>query len=73
MDIVIASLGGDGTAAEKMVDLCRKYCAEELRVVVPAYAKSAATLVALTSDEIAMGESSEQGRKARLPLINSSI
>jgi len=61
LDFVIASPGGDGTAAETMVDLCRKYCSKTMRVIVPAYAKSAATLIALSSDEIVMGESSELG------------
>jgi len=61
LDLVVASSGGDGTAAEKMLDLCRRYCREELRVVVPLYAKSAATLLALGSDTIIMGETSELG------------
>ncbi len=61
LDLVIHSPGGDGTAAEKMLDLCRKYCTGKLRVVVPLYAKSAATLVALGADEIIMGETSELG------------
>ncbi len=61
LDFVIVSPGGDGTAAETIVDLCRKYCNSRFRVVVPAYAKSAATLIALSADEIVMGESSELG------------
>lgn len=61
LDLVLVSPGGDAMAAEKMLDLCRKYCTGELRVVVPLYAKSAATLLALGADEIVMGESSELG------------
>ncbi len=61
LDLVVHSPGGDGTAAEKMLDLCRKYCTGRLRVVVPLYAKSAATLLALGADEIIMGETSELG------------
>lgn len=61
LDLVVVSNGGDGTAAEKMLDLCRRYCSEKLRVVVPLYAKSAATLLALGADEIVMGETSELG------------
>ncbi len=53
--------GGDGTAAEKILDLCRKYCTKSFRVVVPLYAKSAGTLIALGADEILMGETSELG------------
>jgi len=61
LDLVLVSPGGEGTAAETILDLCRKYCTEELRVVVPLYAKSAATLLALGADQILMGESSELG------------
>ncbi|MEX0713564.1 MAG: hypothetical protein WD278_14500 [Pirellulales bacterium] len=61
LDLIIVSPGGDGTAAETMLGLCRRYCIGHLRVVVPTYAKSAATLIALGADEIVMGESSELG------------
>jgi ATP-dependent protease ClpP protease subunit len=61
LDLIIHSPGGDGIAADKMMDLCRKYCSAKLRVVVPLYAKSAATLMALSGDEIIMGETSEIG------------
>jgi hypothetical protein len=61
LDLIIHSPGGDGTAADKMTDLCRKYCTGIFRVVVPLYAKSAATLIALSGDEILMGETSELG------------
>ena len=61
LDLIIHSMGGDGLAAEKMLDLCRKYCAGKLRIVVPLYAKSAATLIALGGDEIVMGHTSELG------------
>ena len=61
LDLVLVSAGGDATAAETMLDVCRKYCTQQLRVVVPLYAKSAATLLALGADEIVMGESSELG------------
>ena len=61
LDLVVVSNGGDGSSAEKMLDLCRQYCTGELRVIVPMYAKSAATLLALGGDEIVMGETSELG------------
>ncbi|MFQ5735144.1 MAG: hypothetical protein ACE5KM_24690, partial [Planctomycetaceae bacterium] len=61
LDLVVVSNGGDGMAAEKMLALCRRYCSGKLRVVVPLYAKSAATLIALGADEIVMGETSELG------------
>src|SRR5713226_433875 len=43
LDLIIHSPGGDGLAADKMMDLCRKYCSGTLRIVIPLYAKSAAT------------------------------
>src|SRR5260370_2174177 len=61
LDLIIHSPGGDGHAAEKFLDLCRKTCTGALRVVEPLFAKSAATLIALGADEILMGETSELG------------
>jgi ATP-dependent protease ClpP protease subunit len=61
LDLIVHSPGGDGVATDKMMDLCRRYCNGVLRVVVPLYAKSAATLMALSADEIVMGETSELG------------
>ena len=58
--LIINSPGGDGTVAEKMVNMCRYYC-ETLKVAVPNRAKSAATMIALGSDEIVMGYASELG------------
>jgi ATP-dependent protease ClpP protease subunit len=61
LDLIVVSPGGDGTVAETLLDLLRKYCSCTLRIVVPLYAKSAATLMALGADEIVMGETSELG------------
>jgi ATP-dependent protease ClpP protease subunit len=61
LDLIVVSPGGDGTVAETVLHLCRKYCTKRLRVAIPAFAKSAATLIALGADEIVMGESSELG------------
>lgn len=61
LDLIVVGPGGDGTAAETVLDLCRRYCTRRLRVVIPLHAKSAATLMALGGDEIVMGESSELG------------
>jgi hypothetical protein len=61
LDLIVHSPGGNGLAAEKILDLCRKYCKKKLRVAVPVFAKSAATLIALGADEIIMGETSELG------------
>jgi hypothetical protein len=73
LDLVIVSPGGDGTAAETILHLCRKYCLNQFRVVIPAFAKSAATLIALGADEIVMGESSELGPiDAQIPIMQDS-
>lgn len=57
---MIHSAGGDIDAAEKIVYMCREV-AESVRVIIPEYAKSAATLIALASDEVIMGLASEIG------------
>lgn len=61
LDLMIHSPGGNGVVAEKIVDMCRRYCSGTFRVIVPNMAKSAATLVALGADEIVMGYCSELG------------
>jgi hypothetical protein len=60
LDLLLQSGGGDIDAAEKIVYMCREI-AGEFRVIVPEYAKSAATLIALASDEVVMGLASELG------------
>jgi hypothetical protein len=60
LDLLIHSPGGDGNAAEEIVDMCDRHCLKEFRVV-PFRAKSAATLIALCSDKIIMGETSQLG------------
>ena len=73
LNLIINSPGGDGTVAEKIIELCRAYC-KEFRVVVPNRAKSAATVIALGADEIIMGYCSELGPiDAQVPIIVSGI
>ncbi len=60
LNLIISGPGGDGTIAEKMIELCRAYC-RRFRVIVPNRAKSAATIIALGADEIVMGHCSELG------------
>lgn len=60
LNLIISGPGGDGTVAEKIIELCRAYC-KQFRVIVPNRAKSAATIVALGADEIVMGYCSELG------------
>ena len=61
LDLMIHTLGGSGETAEKVVELCRKHCKGEFRVIVPNMAKSAGTLIALGADKIVMGFCSELG------------
>ncbi len=64
INLLIHSPGGDGTITEKIVDVCRAHLVgnnRKLRVIVPNVAKSAATILALGTDEILMGYTSELG------------
>jgi len=60
IDLMINSAGGDLDAADKIAQMCWD-CAQSLRVVVPEWAKSAATFLALASEEVVMGIASELG------------
>ncbi|MHC3130183.1 MAG: hypothetical protein IBV52_08935 [Candidatus Bathyarchaeota archaeon] len=59
--LMINSSGGDGNAAEKLLMMCRQRFAKSFNVIVPDYAKSAATMIALGSDKILMGYLAELG------------
>lgn len=59
--LMINSPGGDPNVAEKMLLMCRRRFPRSFKVIVPDYAKSAATMIALGSDEILMGYLSELG------------
>jgi ClpP class serine protease len=64
INLLVQSPGGDGTISEKIVDMCRSHLVgndRKLRVIVPNVAKSAATILALGTDEIIMGYTSELG------------
>lgn len=62
IDLMLHSPGGDIDAAEKLITLIRKRAGTApVRVIVPDYAKSAATLIALGADAILMSDSSELG------------
>jgi hypothetical protein len=52
LDLMLNSPGGFGEAAEKLVEMCRARCRNEFRVIVPNYAKSAGTIIALGADRI---------------------
>ena len=60
LELLIHSSGGLPENARKIIKMCREYC-KNLSVVVPDAAKSAATIIALGSDKIIMGSTSELG------------
>jgi Serine dehydrogenase proteinase len=59
--LIINSPGGDGNVAEKIITMCRQRFTKSFQVIVPNFAKSAATMVALGSDKILMGYLAELG------------
>lgn len=62
LDLVLHTGGGDIDAAEKLISMVRtKVGTGTLRAVVPDYAKSAGTLIALGADRIVMSDMSELG------------
>ncbi|MET2831168.1 SDH family Clp fold serine proteinase [Mesorhizobium shangrilense] len=63
IDLMLHTPGGDVDAAEKLIGLVRSAAGAEgqLRVIIPDYAKSAGTLMALGANIIVMSESSELG------------
>lgn len=73
LNLLIDSPGGDGTVAEKLINLCRAYC-KFFRVIIPHRAKSAATIIALGADEILMGFGSELGPiDAQVFVMNNGV
>lgn len=77
INLLIHSPGGDGTITEKIVDMCRAHLAgakPTFRVIVPNIAKSAATILALGTDQIIMGYTSELGPiDPQVPVVVSGI
>ncbi len=60
--LFIDSPGGDGLAAERIINTCRSYSGSgKYLAIVPGKAKSAATLICFGSSKICMGASSELG------------
>ncbi len=60
--LVLNSPGGDGMAAERIINICRSYSGTgQFVAVVPGKAKSAATLICFGAAKILMGRSSELG------------
>lgn len=63
IDLLLHTPGGDVDAAEKLIGMVRKKVGDdgELRVIVPDFAKSAGTLMALGANTIVMSDCSELG------------
>lgn len=62
IDFLLHTVGGEIDAAEKIVSMIRARVGQgQLRVIIPDFAKSAGTLVALAADRIVMSDSSELG------------
>src|SRR5208283_4940283 len=60
--LLISSPGGDGLAAERIVNVCRTYSGKNGYIaLVPAKAKSAATMVCFGASKLFMGDTSELG------------
>ena len=60
LDVILETPGGSGETAEEIVRICRKRY-EEISVIVPGWAKSAGTILAMAADEIVMGPASALG------------
>jgi ATP-dependent protease ClpP protease subunit len=62
LDLILHTGGGDIDAAEKLSALIRTTVGDaQLRIIVPDYAKSAGTMIAVGADNIVMGDTSELG------------
>lgn len=62
LDLLVHTGGGDMDAAEKLISMVRTTVGNgRLRMIVPDFAKSAGTLMALGADAILMSDSSELG------------
>jgi hypothetical protein len=62
IDLLLHTGGGDMDAAEKLISMISEAAGDaQLRVIVPDFAKSAGTLMALGADAIVMSDSSELG------------
>lgn len=61
IDLFLLSPGGYVDPAFKMAKMCRDFSEEKFGIIIPHYAKSAATLLCLGGDELVMGHASEIG------------
>jgi len=61
IDLFLLSPGGYVDPAFKMAKMCRDFTEDRFGIIIPHYAKSAATLLCLGGDELVMGSASEIG------------
>ncbi len=61
LDVIIFSRGGDPDQAYVIGNVLQHFAKEKLTIIIPRFAKSAATLIACAGDEVAMGPASELG------------
>jgi hypothetical protein len=61
IDVIIHSAGGDADAAYHLATILQEICEGKLTMIVPRYAKSAATLLACGGDVVVMDLPSELG------------
>jgi len=63
LDLMLNTPGGDIDSAEKLISILHSWVGDDhkLRIIVPDYAKSAGTLMALGANKIVMSDSSELG------------
>jgi ClpP class serine protease len=59
--LILDAPGGDGLAAERIIQICKSYSKGDFETIVPARAKSAATMICLGSDRIFLSPTSELG------------
>lgn len=59
--LVLNSPGGQGMAAERIVNVCRSYSGKQFEVVIPHMAKSAATMIAFGASRIHLSRTAELG------------
>lgn len=58
--LILESPGGQIDSAMKIVHICKEYF-KEFNVIVPSYAKSAATLICIAADNLFLGKAGELG------------
>ncbi len=61
ISLVLNSPGGDGLAAERIINIIRSFSRNNFEVIIPHMAKSAATMISLGAKNVVMSDTSELG------------